>query len=122
MDTITRINGNGKPYTTDLPKLVILDHTNETALNHITENTGLNFVKNGYDTYEAQPTNTKQVAALFMTYNFRTYYYNNASFKNTMFLKHMSKEGFSVESVCFECAKRNHINTHDLKPGDILGV
>ena len=111
MDTITRINGNGQPYTTDLPKIVYLTkHINDVALAHIKENTGLDFVIGGWSNYEAQPTESRQIAALLMTYNFKTRYYNNASNKNTLFLKSDHHVGFDVESICPDCAAHNYIH------------
>ena len=110
MDTITRINGNGQPYTTDLPNLVILTkHINDAALAHIKENTGLEFTVKGWGNNEAQPTESWQVATLLMTYNFKTRYYNNASTKNTLFLKFDNHVGFDVESICPDCANHNGI-------------
>jgi hypothetical protein len=110
MDTITRINGNGQPYTTDLPKIVCLTkHINDVALAHIKENTGLDFTVGGWGNYEAQPTGSWQVAALIMTYDFKTRYYNNASNKNTLFLKLDHHVGFDVDSICPDCANHNGI-------------
>ena len=110
MDTITRINGNGQPYTTDLPKIVYLTkHINDVALAHIKENTGLDFTVGGWSNYEAQPTESWQLAALIMTYNFKTQYHNNASNGNTLFLKSDHHVGFDVESICPDCANHNGI-------------
>jgi hypothetical protein len=120
METITRINGNGQSYTTGLPKLIYLTkYFNEAAINHVFENTRLLFQKAGW-WYEAQPENSNQIAALFMTYNFKTRYYNNSSWQNTLMLKGDYHIGFDVESICFECAKRNHISINGLKDGDFL--
>ena len=124
METITTINGNKQPVTKDLPKIIWwAKNVNEVALDHVFENTGLRFERTEYGCmphYEAQPTASSQIAALFMTYNFKTRYYNNWEFENTLILKNDHHIGFDVESVCFECLKHNHININGLKPGDYL--
>jgi len=124
MEQITTMNGNKQPITKDLPRLVILTrHTiNDIALAHLTENTGLNFVKTAWGNYEAQPTESRQIAALFLTYNFKTQYHNNGTTKNTIFLKFCQDEGFKVDAICFDCVGRNHIVTNGLQQGDILSV
>ena len=121
MDRITRINGNGKPYTTDLPKLVWLtDQINDVALAHIKENTGLEFTVGGWGNYEAQPTESWQIAALLMTYNFKTRYYNNWDHKNTLMLKGDHHVGFEVDSICHDCVSHNGIRTNGLDPDSRL--
>ena len=120
MQTLTLINGNHKPYTVDLPEIHILSkYINNTALAHIEENTGLEFVKHQWG-YKAQPSNHSQIAALFLTYNFKTQYNNNASHHNTLMLKLDHHTGFNVDSICFDCIKHNNIHTGDLKEGDRL--
>lgn len=121
-NTLTLINGNGKPYIIELPKIVILGGAkyNEVALQHVKNNTGLNFQLCGFGNIEAQPENANQIAALFLTYNFKTRYYNNGSTKNTLFLKSDHHVGFDVDSICFECVEHNHIHTNGLEPGDRL--
>ena len=118
--TITLINGNGRPYTVGLPKLMILGPINDVALAHIKENTGLDFVRRHYNWLESQPENALQIAALFLTYNFKTRYYNNADEKNTLFLKSDHHIGYQVDSICFDCCKHNHIHTGSLTAGDRL--
>ncbi len=121
MDKITRINGNGQPYTTDLPKIVYLTkQINDTALAHIKENTGLEFVADAWGNYAAQPTESWQIAALLMTYNFKTQYHNNGSNENTMFLKSDHHVGFDIDSICFDCVTHNGINTNGLAPDSRL--
>lgn len=120
METITRINGNRQQYTTDLPKLVwVTSEINNVALAHVTENTGLVFARTAWG-YEAQPQTSKQIAALLMTYNFKTRYYNNASNPNQLHLKSDHHVGFDVESICFECVKRNRIPINGLKADSFL--
>ncbi len=121
METITRINGNRQEYTTDMPKIVILTKLiNDVALAHITENTGLAFEKTHRLGYEAQPATGLQIAALFLTYNYKTQYHNNLDNKNTLFLKSDHHTGFKVDSICYDCVKENHLHLGGLVPGDRL--
>lgn len=121
METITRINGNGQPYTVDMPKVVILtDEINDVALKHIEDNTGLHFTNEHTRNYEAQPTTAAQITALILTYNFKTQYYNNWDAKNTLFLKFDHHVGFKVDSICVSCCEHNHIPTHGLESDDRL--
>ena len=120
MQTLTLINGNRQPYTLGLPKLVILtEGYNDVALAHIAENTGLVLEKKPWG-YETQPTDAIQIVALFLTYNFKTCYYNNWDAKNTLYLKSDHHIGFEVDSICFDCVNHNHIVTNGLQPGDRL--
>lgn len=124
METITTINGNKHPITRELPVLeIIARHTiNDVALAHIRENTGLEFTKTVWGHYTAQPTECSQIAALLLTYNFKTQYNDNGSIKNTILLKFCDPEGFKVDAICFDCVGRNHICTNGLEAGDILSV
>lgn len=119
-ETVTRINGNGQAYTTGLPKLVIQEKWNDVALEHVYANTGLLFREVYPGWLECQPWKSKQIAALFMTYNFKTQYYNNSDFKNTLMLKSDHHIGFKVNSICFECVQHNHIVTNGLNKSDRL--
>jgi len=120
METLTMINGNGKQYTTELPKLHILDrYINDVALEHIWDETGLQFRDTGLG-YVAQPWNSKQIVQLFLTYNYKTQYHNNAITKNTIYLKSDHHVGFHVDSICYECCKENHININGLSPDSRL--
>ena len=120
MRTVTLINGNGNPYIMNIPKLVYLtDNINDVALNHIKESTGLKFVKK-WNTYEVQPTNFKQITALFMTYNFKTEYHNNATNHNIIYLKGMHNVGFKVDSICYNCCKENNVYCKDMDKKSML--
>ena len=96
MEQVTRYNGNNTLYTVDMPKIIILaEHINDVALNHIRKNTGLDFIKKGWlNNYEAQPTTHTQLTALFLTYNFKTQYNDNANIKNSLLLKFVNNEEF----------------------------
>jgi hypothetical protein len=119
METLTLINGNNQKYTVELPKIVILEKRyNETAMQHIFNETGLNF--QGDYNMEAQPETSQQIVKLFLTYNFKTQYHNNATNHNILFLKSDHHQGFQVDSICYDCCKENHINVNGLKQGDRL--
>ena len=106
--------------TRDLPVLVILAREiNDVALDHMFANTGLRF-RPCAGGYSAQPEQHQEIVALFLTYNFKTQYQDNNTYRNTMFLKFDHHTGFHVDSICFECCKRNYINTNGLKDGDLL--
>ena len=124
METLALINGNKQQYVVDLPKIVILsDQINDIALAHIFERTGLNFSNANAPFgrgYIAQPTSNAQIVKLLLTYNYKTRYYNNSTHKNTLFLKGDHHIGFDVDSICYECCKRNNISINMLKPGDFL--
>jgi len=120
METVTTITGNGQPNTRNLPKIQILSREiNDAALAHITENTGLVFEKNAWS-YDAQPTTSNQITALFLTYNFKTQYNDNASIHNTLLLKFDHHIGFKVDSICLDCCEHNHIVTNGLTREDRL--
>lgn len=119
METLKLFNGNGQEMVKDLPRLLILGTFNDTALAHITENTGLVFTK-GWNGMEAVPASSDQIVRLFLTYNFKTRYYDNLDMKNTIILKGDHHVGFQVDAICFECVKRNHLTTNGLKEGDYL--
>ena len=120
METIKTINGNGQDTVRNLPLISIVGEMNEGGLKHIKENTGLNFVKATWENYEAQPETSAQIVALFLTYNFKTQYHDNATNHNTLFLKGDHHIGFLVESICLDCVKHNHIHVGELKQGDRL--
>jgi len=114
------INGNGQDTIRKLPKLVILqDFINDVALAHIQENTGLTFIKMNW-AYEAQPTDSNQIVRLFLTYNYKTQYHDNANNHNTLFLKSDHHVGFKVDSICYDCIKHNNIVTNGIDATDRL--
>jgi len=118
-ETLTLINGNRQKYVVGLPRLVILGpRYNDVAMGHICEETGLAF--QGDYNPEAQPTSSAQIVKLLLTYNFKTQYHDNATTKNTIFLKSDHHTGFNVDSICYDCVKENNIHVGDLKPGDRL--
>lgn len=120
IETLTLINGNKQPFETELPLLYIVgEKWNDVAIDHIKENTGLEF-KEYQSGMAAQPTTALQMAALFMTYNFKTRYFNNWVHKNTLMLKSDHHVGFNVDSICYNCCKENHIHTTGLKPHERL--
>ena len=121
METLTMLNGNHQQYTVDLPKLVILgEKWGDIAIEHIRENTGLLFEATHWQGMEAQPHSSEQIAKLFLTYNFKTQYHNNATNHNTLYLKLDYHVGFKVDSICYDCCKENSIPVNGLKQGDRL--
>ncbi len=91
-EKIELINGNGREYTIDLPKVFILaKNINSAAIDHITENTGLVFEKCNSG-YEAKLESSQQFLKLFLTYNFKSRYFNNLDTKNTILLKFYNKK------------------------------
>lgn len=115
------LNGNRQVVIKELPLIHITGKMNEIALEHIKDETGLFFHETGWDgNYEAQPISANQIVRLFLTYNFKTRYYDNHSNKNTLFLKNDHHVGFDVSDICMSCARRNRIHTGDMKEGDLL--
>jgi hypothetical protein len=118
-EVLTLINGNNQKYTRELPTIVILEKRyNDTALQHIYDNTGLRFT--GENNMTAIPETSQQIVKLFLTYNFKTQYHDNATNHNTLFLKSDHHIGFQVDSICYDCVKENHIITNGLERGDRL--
>jgi hypothetical protein len=121
METLNLFNGNNQEYTIDLPCIIILggDKFNDVAQKHIQKQTGLKFEK-CFGGIKAQPTESNQITCLFLTYNFKSRYYNNWNYKNTLVLKSDHHIGFDVDSVCFSCLKENNIHITGLKPNERL--
>ena len=87
-EVTTLINGNGQPYKMEVPTVEIHGFMNDTARAHIEENTGLHFEEIHKDSvYRAQPQKWEQVAALLLTYNWLTRYYNCAHRENVLVLR-----------------------------------
>ena len=107
---INLFNGNNKRYSVPLPKIVILSgEINEVALNHLNKNTGILFKKD-CNSYFGFPKSHYQIAKLFLTYNFKTEYHDNANSHNTLYLK-FCDVAFKINSVCVNCLKYNGIHT-----------
>lgn len=114
----TKINGNGKPYEISVPKLVLWTTLNEVAIANIELQTGLKFVEANNGCMIAQPADFSQIGFLLTTYNFKTRYYNNLSFKNEIHLKSDHHIGYVLDSVCKSCLIQNHIPAPGLKDGE----
>lgn len=121
METITLINGNGNTYTQDLPKIIIIEghKWNDTARKHLADSTGLTFTDCG-NGIEAQPIESSQIVALFMTYNFKSRRYDNWQYKNALLLKSDHHNGWDVNSICYDCCEHNHIHTSGMTKNDRL--
>jgi hypothetical protein len=85
--TISTFNGNGKRYTSLIPRLLIAKFGNDIAKRHFEKNTGLLLTEHA-GMYTTQPKTFKQLYKVFKTYNWKTTYYDNASIKNTLKLEH----------------------------------
>lgn len=85
-ETLTVYDGNGRKITKTPPTILILGFINAGALTRLNHNTGLQFKKVGWG-YMAKADNFKQIAKLLFTYNFKTQYFNNADYHNTLMLK-----------------------------------
>jgi len=120
MEKITLINGNEQPMERTPPMIVIDGVYNDIAIKHVFENTGLQFIETHCKQMTAQPETFTQIAALFLTYNFKTKYYNNSDHKNTLFLRSDHNTGFDVRSICADCVKHNHIHIVGLKDDERL--
>lgn len=120
METLTLINGNGQRYNKELPNLYIMGECNDAGLSHILENTGLVFTPY-WNGYQAKPETSQQITKLLLTYNFKTQYNDNATIHNTILLKWCNDAGFKVDAICYNCCKKNCINTNGLNPDAMLG-
>lgn len=89
-ETITRINGNGQPYTLHMPKLLILDRYGNYSGDKITLS-GLTFNKVTFNNYSCQPMTLEQVNTLLEKNDFKATFYNNSDFKNTLILEPLGK-------------------------------
>lgn len=84
----TLINGNGQPYRVEVPAVEIHGYMNDGGRRHIEENTGLRFEEiHAGEVYAARPEKWEQVAALLLTYNWLTRYYNCAHRENVLVLR-----------------------------------
>jgi len=107
----------------ELPKLQIIQkEINEVVLEHIYQNTGLQFRVGDWGNYEAQPTDTNQIARLLITYDFKTQYHDNGTTKNTILLKFCNLASFRTNAICFDCVNDNGIIANGLQLGDKLAV
>ena len=86
-ETFIMFNGNKQKMTKTLPKIMILDRINDTAREWIAINTQLILEDNGSFGYIVQPKSSQQITKLLLTYNFKTRYFNNWDYKNTLMLK-----------------------------------
>lgn len=78
MEKTTLINGNGRPYEREVPKVRIFGHWNEVAFNNLKQQTGIAFEKNeGWRYIEGQPETWEQFSKIFLAYNFLTHSINN---------------------------------------------
>ena len=93
IDTVTLINGNGRYYTIQLPKLAIITsfgkRLDKTLVKDIKKCTKLKF-RQAPHTHEAQPKTFKQFVKFFIYFDGFYTYYNNYDTKNTILLDNIT--------------------------------
>jgi hypothetical protein len=120
MERLTLVNGNGKEYIIDVPKIVLQDTPNDTWLKLVSVEDNLEFTKTGWG-FEAQPTTNEQIVKfLIRCGGAKVRYYNNLSQGNAIYVRFDHHVGFDVTSICLDCVKHNNIHVGDLKLGDRL--
>ena len=85
--TISVFNGNNERFTRNLPTIYLPKFGNEVAKKHFERNTGLKLSETYVGLYKVKPKSFKQIYKIFVTYNFKTTFYDNATEKNTLVLK-----------------------------------
>lgn len=87
-ETITRTDGNGRPYTLPLPELY-LPNTEADKLNleEVERLTGLRFSQQGGWGYACQPLKMIQITSFLQEFKASYTFYNNCDVKNTYKLK-----------------------------------
>ena len=73
IETTTLMSANGTPYTRQIPTIIIRSYFNETALENLRKQTGIDFHINAWHNIEGQPETWEQFAKIFLTYNFITH-------------------------------------------------
>lgn len=86
-ETITRINGNGQPYTLPVPEILLLNIDDE-RVKKIEEVSGLSFER-WSSGYRSQPLKFKELDAVKSCYEWKETFYNNSDYHNTLMLKFM---------------------------------
>lgn len=71
-----------------IPKVILLGYINDGAQEHIRKRTGIKINKDGHHNHIFKVKNTRQLLDLMTTYNYAYFYVNNATFQDTIFLKH----------------------------------
>ena len=92
------INGNHQRYLKTSPSVMVLGKMNDVALAHLKKQTGLNFKENNWPVpgYIVEKTTWQKVSKIFLTYNFKSRYYDNWNYKNTLMLKFSSDEDWNL--------------------------
>lgn len=90
-EILKMFNGNKQLYKKPLPAIIILDNMNDVAKAWIEKQTGLK-LEVCYCGLTAQPKRSQQITKLFLTYDFKTRYFDNSALKNTMLLKFANEE------------------------------
>jgi hypothetical protein len=82
-ETITRTDGNGRPYTLPVPKLRFLNLTDAEALS-IGNSIGLTLKRLACNVHEVQPLKIKQVEVVKAIKGYKNDFHNGCYYKNTL--------------------------------------
>lgn len=85
-EILKMFNGNKQQYKKPLPEIIILDNMNDVAKEWIEKQTGMR-LEVCYCGLKMQPKRSQQITLLFLTYNFKTRYFDNSAMRNTVLLK-----------------------------------
>lgn len=85
-ETITRINGNGQPYTLPIPEINLIGVTHEQVLK-IESESGLKFEKGPWNNYRCQPLFKHELTAVDNAFKWEKTYYNNGTTENSIYYK-----------------------------------
>lgn len=86
-ETITRINGNGQPYTLPLPEVHIKANNlwNSVYLEHFEKQICAKLERSAYG-YTFQPLTHEQLNTVLLLNSWKTDFHNNSCHRNTLFL------------------------------------
>lgn len=87
-ETITRINGNGNPYTLPLPRVRIMN-TNKEFPTTDTVISGLAFEASAWGNLETQPMKVAEINKLLNEHDFIATFHNGVHYTNTLVLEQL---------------------------------
>lgn len=97
-ETITRINGNGQPYTMHLPEIIILkphkEYKDKFIKGEFLTLAGLKFKISHWGNAHFQPMKITQINKLVKMYSFKGEFHNNATSKNILYLEETPNDDF----------------------------
>ena len=95
----------------ECPRIVFLTkHFNQEAIDWVYKETGLRFEQVNSWSWVCQPSVFKQIVVLLTLYDVKIQYQNNATNRNTLYIKSDHNQGFKVDSICSECVKYNRLD------------